>query len=130
MSGLPIAQVAQMDLKVLELPHQQRHLMVSPLAVMVRRVHDLVDYLIPVLDEGAWHRLRICECGRLFVALNVRALYCSPECSNRQRQKSFYNANVLEQRRIKLARYHENRIRRVVAQQRPSRSSHRPFRVQ
>jgi len=69
------------------------------------------------LQEEAGDRLRICKCGKLFVALNTRAEYCDLGCSNRLRQREFYKLNTVEQRKIKLKRYHVNRIRSAVAQQ-------------
>jgi hypothetical protein len=62
-------------------------------------------------------RLRICPCGKLFVAVNIRAEYCDRGCSNRLRQKKFYTLNMAEQRKVKLARYHVNRIRTAAARQ-------------
>jgi hypothetical protein len=60
-------------------------------------------------------RLRLCACGRLLVALNVRAEYCGRECSNRLKQKAFYDRHTEEQRKIKLARYHVNRLKHAAA---------------
>jgi hypothetical protein len=59
---------------------------------------DLFDALSQDIGprQQAWHRLRICACGTLFVALTMRTKYCTPECSNRLRQKAFYEAHTAE----------------------------------
>ncbi len=76
----------------------------------------LRDGLFPALSqnigpEQAWHRLRICPCRDVFVALTLRAQYCTPACSNRLRQKQFYDKNPAAERQRKLRRYYANRTR-------------------
>jgi hypothetical protein len=68
-----------------------------------------------VCGEEAWRRLRLCPCDRLFLAANVRAQCCGCVTSNRLKQKEFYQRNTAEQRQIKLARYHANRLRLTAA---------------
>jgi hypothetical protein len=112
------------------LPPLPRTLVLSSDTATLAYAEDFVaETVVPAIaaragKQVAWRRLRLCKCGKIFVALNVRAEYCSPECSNRQRQKTFYNANILQQQRIKLARYHVNRIRRAAAQNRPTKLLH------
>jgi hypothetical protein len=74
---------------------------------------DLFDALSQDIGprQQAWHRLRICACGTLFVALTMRTKYCTPECSNRLRQKAFYEAHTAEERERKLREYEANRER-------------------
>jgi hypothetical protein len=54
--------------------------------------------------QQAWHRLRICRCGELFVALITRTQYCRA-CSNRERQRNFYKNHTTEERKRKKAAY-------------------------
>jgi hypothetical protein len=74
---------------------------------------DLSDVLFEDIgpQQQAWQRLRICGCGALFVALTPRAQYCTPECSNRLRQKAFYEAHTAEERERKLREYEANKER-------------------
>jgi hypothetical protein len=120
--------VVEMDAKTFDVGSAPRRLVVSPAHAMLTHVRDALDYLMPAINqkfgpvmlvhqEEAWHRLRLCKCGKLFVALNVRAEYCTRECSNRLRQQAFYVLNRDTEKERKLARYHVNRLRTLAVQQ-------------
>ena len=53
-------------------------------------------------------RIRTCredKCGKLFVAMDSRARYCSPRCAGRGRQRKFYKDNTEVERARKRADY-------------------------
>jgi hypothetical protein len=80
--------------------------------VYVTAMTDMIARRFNLDVADVWQQLRMCACGRLFVALTRRANYCTPECSNRLRQKKFYDRNTDEQRKVKREHYRAIRDRR------------------
>ncbi|MBV8772077.1 MAG: hypothetical protein JO166_07085 [Deltaproteobacteria bacterium] len=94
----------------LPLPSEQRKLFSRPnkwqWQILTRQGE--IQHSAPLkwqLNERAWQRLRICSCGRVFVAVVTTAVWCHG-CSNRLRQRRFYEKNKPRLKKIKLAAYH------------------------
>jgi hypothetical protein len=77
--------------------------------VYVKGVLDGIGQRFNLNIADTWQRLRICPCGKLFVAPTRRAVYCDPDCSNRRRQKAFYDRKAEEAKRTR-DQYEVNRI--------------------
>jgi hypothetical protein len=72
----------------------------------MRIVRGLIDLLIV-----GQSRVRHCHCGKLFVAVDLRKVYCSNTCC----QKKWYDGHTDAERERKLKYYYETRRRNLRA---------------
>jgi hypothetical protein len=103
-------------LQEIELPPRPRRLLIAGnhltgIKISVREGEAPLDALVSALTRGV-ERLRLCsgrdgECGKLFVAVNLRGKYCSPTC----RQREFYSNNTDAERERKKRAYHDHHAR-------------------
>lgn len=97
-----------LGLQQLELPLRPRRLLIggnhlTGITLSIQEGEAPLDALVEALKFDA-SRLRLCDCGKLFAALNRRCQYCSPAC----RQKKFYESHTEAERERKKKAYHDH----------------------